>query len=213
MLFKNTILFVLLRATSLSLCAPVDDKLDVKVEIQINSGNDDVFNPRSQSLHAPRLGRTPVVDHGSYVASKPIQTTDVIVTLESSFTLQIDSFPVGATSEGSFSEWFPFSILNTGSPTVNFTLVDGVLTQDDGVVMRYIREDISLLPKRIYINRSQRDLDRPTRWRVFGYGDRRTLSYLEGGDGKHRGPKARRFMSANFRCQGKFWPLRRLQVV
>lgn len=97
--------------------------------------------------------------------------------------LRVGAFPVGADSEEYGPGWFPFSILDSGSSTENFTLVDGVLSQDKGVVMRYYREDYSLPPKRLYVTKSQEERQ-PVRWKVSGDGVGRTLGYLDGEGGK-----------------------------
>lgn len=186
---------LLLSTAAPSLCTPVDDKIDIKVEIKIDSGNDGDFALGSHSWSAPRLGGAPAVDQGLHVAGKLIPTSDPIVTIDGNFTLRVGAFPVGASSEEYYPGWFPFSILDTGSSTANFTLVDGVLSQDHDAVMRFFQEDLWLAPKLLYVNKSQRNYP-PTRWMVSGKGDRRTLGYMDGGDGKYKCPKTRKFVSA-----------------
>jgi hypothetical protein len=176
--FKSTILPMLLSAAVPSLCAPVDDKLDVKVEIKVGPGNDGDFALEDNPLHAPRLGSTSAVDHEGHVASKPLHTTEAIVTIDGPFTLQVASYPVGASSEELNPGWFPLSILDSGSPVANFTLVNGVLSQDRKLVMRFWAEDYSLRPKQLFVTGSLKSS--PTRWQVFGSGDGRILGFLDG---------------------------------
>lgn len=176
--FGNTILPMLLGAAAPSLCAPVDEKIDITVEIQIDYSNDGGFALESSSLHAPHPNSKSELNHGSPAASKPIRTTDIIDTIDGNFTLQVSGVMVGPSDTETYPGWFPLTLsefYDPDLPKMNYTLVNGVLSQNGRQIKRFPVEDPSLSPKRLFVT------ERPgeaTRWQVFVHDDGRTLGFL-----------------------------------
>ena len=152
---------MLLGAAAPSLSVPVNEKLDVKVDIKLNPS---------------------VADSGSVRASNPIPQTDTYYSIEGSFQLQILSYPVGAASEAFFYGWYPFTILSSGSSVANYTLTDGILRQDTKTVQRHYMEDLTLNPKNLYVTELSDGYSQPTRWQAFSKGDKRFLGFMDGGE-------------------------------
>ena len=152
---------MLLGAAAPSLSVPVNEKLDVKVDIKLNPS---------------------VADGGSVRASNPVPQSETYYSIEGSFQLQVGPYPVGAASEAFYPDWYPFTILGSGSSVANYTLTDGILRQDTKTVQRYYVEDRSLNPKRLYITELSNDYSQPTRWQAFSNGDKRVLGFMDGGE-------------------------------
>lgn len=113
---------MLLGAAAPSLCAPVDKKIDLTVEIQIDSSYDGGFALESSPLHAPHPNSKSELDHGSHAASKSISTTDYSLATENNFTLWVKSRPVGPSTTRYEGSNPILSILDTKSEAASFSL-------------------------------------------------------------------------------------------
>ena len=158
--FKSTIVPMLLGAAVPSVSVPVNEKLDVKVDIKLNPS---------------------VSDSDSVRASNPVPQGDTYYSIEGSFQLQVGSYPVGAASEAA-PGWYYFTILDSSSSVANYTLTDGILRQDTKTVERYFVEDLSLRPKPLFVTELSNGYRQPTRWKAFSNGGKRVLGFLDGGE-------------------------------
>lgn len=97
------------------------------------------------------------------------------------FTLTANGLAVGyGTTEVISGGFKAFVLQPPGVPGSTFTLVEGVLVTDDNMnVCRWVIEDRSLLPKRMYAAPTKGNMEQLVRWQVSGSGDGQKLMLLQ----------------------------------